>query len=89
MFGCCAHFDQVLDLGPHDVLAADRPVQHRLVDDHPQAGRVRPGQDLLPGHPQRDPLLDLRRSGRYDLPSWTTARAYSSVCSRPGTNITS
>jgi hypothetical protein len=50
MFGCCGPLQQVLDLGPQDVLATDRAMQHRLVDDHPQAGRVRPGEDLLPGH---------------------------------------
>jgi hypothetical protein len=45
----------------HDPIA-DQPVQDRLVQDEVQLRRRILGEDLLPGHPQRDPALHLSRT---------------------------
>ena len=70
---------------PHDLGATDRPAQHGLVDDRPQLRRLDPVEDLLALPAQLDPAVDLV-GGAPAWPSRMTARAYSGVCSRPGTN---
>src|SRR6266516_4396609 len=51
--------DEPLELRAHDLGTADRAAQRRLVQHHPQAWSVRALQQALPGHPERDPALDL------------------------------
>ena len=51
--------DERLDLPAHRRPRADRPAQHRLVDDGPQLDRLRPVEDLLAAHPQVDAAVDL------------------------------
>ena len=57
--------DQLADLRAHDVSAGGRhgPAQRVLVDDQPQPGRGRAGEDLLALQPQRYPALGFGAGG--------------------------
>src|SRR6266511_1826963 len=59
------HLDQALELGTHYRRAAHPPPQRLLVHYCPQLrGRIGPGEQLLPLHPQADASLDLLRGSR-------------------------
>ena len=77
------HFGQAVELASHDLAAADGAVQDALVEDAPERGRTRSVQNGLTGQPGGDLLVWVLRVpvGAADR----IARAYSSVCSRPGT----
>jgi len=51
--------DEVTQLAAHDVAAAERAAQGRLIDDSPHPRRVGDGKDLLPLEPQADSPFDL------------------------------
>ena len=57
------HLEQPAELAAHHVPAADRAAQRRLVHHRPDAWRLRAGEQVLAGHPQADPAVDLG-SGR-------------------------
>ncbi|HST66342.1 MAG TPA: hypothetical protein VLM05_14250, partial [Mycobacteriales bacterium] len=55
---------QPVELAGQHLRSADLAAQRGLVQQHVQARRLGPGQQLLPAQPQRDPALDV---GRRDL----------------------
>ena len=77
----------MLELPAHHVRRAVGAAQGGLVEHRPELRGVRLREQLLPGHPQLDPLLDLV-AGSPTASAAMTARAYSSVWNSPGTNCT-
>ncbi len=51
--GLSGGLDQVLELGTHDLMAADRAAQHGLIQHDPALRRIRPAERLLAGEAQR------------------------------------
>jgi hypothetical protein len=49
--GQLGDLDERFELAAHDLGAADRPAECRLVDDQPQLRGIRSGQDLLAANP--------------------------------------
>src|SRR5215469_17173079 len=49
----------MVQLCPHRSRTTERPAQRRLVEDGPQAGRVRTRKYCLASNPQADPAADL------------------------------
>ena len=77
------YFGQVVELASHDLAAADGAVQDAFVEDAPELGRTRSVQNCLPGQTGGYLLVEV-----VQVPVGAgarIARAYSSVCSRPGT----
>ncbi len=62
--GILGRLDQVLELRPEHLPAADRPPQCRLVHDGPQARAALLGEQLLPGDPDADAALYLLLGSR-------------------------
>jgi len=59
----CREFDEVADLGAHDLPAADLPAERGFVDYCPQPwGAGTTEQLVLPGQAEVDPLLDVLRA---------------------------
>ena len=77
------YLGQAIELASHDFAAADGAVQDALVEDAPELGRTRSVQNCLAGQTGGYLLVEVVEvpAGR----ALRIARAYSSVCSRPGT----